>query len=126
DFAVMGASQGNAIVPSLIVTIVVETMVAGLLLLIRRKPMYVLLWVPIVNLITLPALWWFVTGPFLFEDSSGGLKLLIAEIVVVLVEGSLLYLASRRAITLRYALTLSVIMNVASFVVGILLIFVGL
>ena len=116
DFAQNGDRQN--LIPSLLSTILIETLVAGLYLLIFRQPKRVLLWVPVVNLISLPLVWWFVTSPVFISDANGLLKLPIAELATILVEAGLLYLLSRKALPLGRAVTLSIIMNLLSFLVG--------
>ena len=126
DFVLMGGNLGLIILPSLIVTIVVETLIAVLYLVITRQSKRLLLWVPVINLITLPILWLFVTTPILFNDSVGGWKLLIGEIAVVIVEAVFLRLISRKKLTLKHAVIMSIVMNGMSFLAGYLLAVVGL
>ncbi|HVO71939.1 MAG TPA: hypothetical protein VMT24_17945 [Aggregatilineaceae bacterium] len=124
NFALVGGTQGNVFLPSVLLTIIVETLVAGAYLLISHQPRRVLLWVPVVNLITVPVVWLLVRSPVLTD--STGFKLLGAEVGAVLIEALLLRLFSRNALSLRHALTVSVLMNVMSFMAGYLLAFVGL
>jgi len=120
DFSVQG--DPSVVIPPLLLTIIIETIIAGLYLLLTRQPKRVLVWVPIVNLITVPIVWWFVTGSFPFSDNNGFLKLPIAEIATVIFEAVFLHLTSRKVFALKQASIVSVLMNLASFLIGFIFI----
>ena len=100
------------------ITLVVEFFVALVFLSINRLPKRWLLWVLVGNIVTLPAVW------VLFPLS--GLPAIpvtaFSEIFAFLVEAALLRLLTRRPQMMwRHAVTLSLVMNAASFLFGLLI-----
>ncbi len=113
-----GPYQGIGFSAALIITVVVETVVAGVYLLLARLRGSVLLWVLLANLISLPAVW------FLFPRLSlpSTTTIVLAEAVTVVFEAVFVYFLSRKALSFRQAFLMSVLMNVASYVLGFFLV----
>lgn len=116
---VVGRSESEQIVPAVVVTILVEMLLAFVYLLIFRRPKRVLIWVLVANIISLPVVWFLF--PLLPLPLS--LVLFLAEIFAFLFEAVFLYLTNRQALGLKHALALSFVTNLASFLIG--LAFVG-
>jgi hypothetical protein len=101
----------------LLLTLVLETLVASVYLSVFHLPRVVLGWVPLSSVLTLPVVW------FVFPQlaAPAGLVLGLAEGFAVLFEAGLIYLAVRRTVPLKHVAALSLVMNAASFLVGLLL-----
>ena len=103
----------------LVVTLVVEIILALAYALWRKRPRTKLLTVVLMmNLITQPALWWIVSK--LIANSTFW-PLAIGELIVWLVEAGILALSLRKQATFPEALALSLALNLASFGIGLLL-----
>ena len=104
--------------PALLATLVVELVVAALYLTLLKLPRSMLLWVLAGNLITLPIVWFFLaTLPL-----PAGLVICGYELFAVVVEVGVLYLGGRKwAFALKHAIVLTVLMNLTSFFIGLLL-----
>jgi hypothetical protein len=74
-------------------------------------------WVPLGSALTIPIVW-FV---FPLLPLSSGWVVSLSEAFAVAFEAGLIYLATRRATSLRHAAALSLLMNGTSFLVGLLL-----
>ncbi len=103
--------------PASLLTLFLETLVASIYLGAFGLPKALLPWVPCSSLLTLPAVW-FV---FPLLGLSTGWTVGLSEGFAVLAEAGLMYLAVRRAVSLRHVAALSVVMNLASFLPGLLL-----
>jgi hypothetical protein len=102
----------------LLVTLVVELILVLLYALWRRQPRTKLLTVVLLmNLITQPALWLIVSN---LIDGSPFLPLAVGEVIVWLVEAGILALALRKQAKFWEALALSMVLNLASFGIGLL------
>jgi hypothetical protein len=102
----------------LIVTLVVEVIVALVYAFWRKRPRTKLLTIVLmINLITQPVLWIILHN---FAGSSSW-HLAIGEAIVWLVEGGILALALRKEAKFWEALALSLALNLASFGIGVLL-----
>lgn len=107
-------------VPALLATLAVELLVAALYLLLLRQPRAMLLWVLVGNLITLPIVWFLLAALPL----PATLVMCSYELFAVIIEVVVLYLGGRRwGFALNHAIALSILMNLLSFLVG--LIFIG-
>jgi hypothetical protein len=105
---------------AVVLTLIIE-LAAAAIYLARLKLLGGLVWVLVANLVSLPIVW-FVLPSFYFLP---GLPLLVsiaaAEVFAVMFEAILLYAAMRkRGLTLGHSVTLSLLMNAASFAVGAL------
>ncbi len=100
------------------VTLVVEIILALVYALWRRQSQTKLLTVVLLmNLITQPALWFTVSNLF---GGSSPWPLAIGEVIVWLVEAWVLALALRKQADFGEALALSLVLNLASFGIGLL------
>jgi hypothetical protein len=103
----------------LVVTLIVELVLALAYTFWRRWPRTKLLTVVLMmNLITQPALWLFVS---VFNGNSTFWLLAIGEVIVWLVESGILAFALRKQAKFWEALALSLALNLTSFGVGLLL-----
>ena len=107
----------NLCLGSSLVTILLETLVAGAYLGAFRLPRAFLGWVPLASLFTLPVVW--LLAPQ--AGAHAGLAIGVAEAFAVLFEGGLVYVMGRRAAPLKHILVMSLAMNAASFAAGLLL-----
>jgi hypothetical protein len=105
------------LLPALFATLLIETFVAGLYLLVFRLRRAVLKSVPFASLITLPLVWFFILRSSLPAVTSTGL----AEVSVVLFEAVFLYGLNRNTLPLKHAIAMSLVMNAASFLIPLLL-----
>ena len=108
---------GRLCCPSIFVTLVLETLVAVGYLRAFSLPQAALGWVPLASVFTLPVVW---LGFPQLRLASGWITGL-SEGFAVLFETGFLYLATWRSLSLRHALLLSLIMNAASFLAGMLM-----
>lgn len=99
-------------------TLLIETLAAGVFLTAFRLPRLVLGWAPLASLFTLPLVWFVFP---LLPLSTGWLTGL-SETGAVALEAGFLALVAGRALSLRQAAALSLVMNAASFAVGVLLV----
>ncbi len=103
----------------LVTTLVVELLLGALYVVWRKRPIVVVLTVILLlNLVTQPALWLTVSG---FSGKYPVLLVPFAELVVWLVEAGGLFLAQRKTIKVGEALLVSLVLNAASFGIGLLL-----
>lgn len=103
----------------LVVTLVVEIILALAYALWRKRPRTKLLTVVLMmNLITQPALWFIVSE---LIDSTTFWPLAIGEVIVWLVEAGILAISLRKQAKFWEALALSLALNLASFGIGLLL-----
>jgi hypothetical protein len=103
--------------PALAATIALEVAVAIIYLGAFRLPRAILGWVGLSSILTLPIV------QFVFPrlPLPGGWIVGLSEGFAVLFEAGLIYLAARRAMPLKHAAALSLVMNGVSFAVGLLL-----
>ena len=102
----------------LLVTLVVELLLALVYALWRKRPRTKLLTVVLLmNLLTQPVLWMVVSN---ISDGAVFLPLAIGEAIVWLVEAGILALALRKQAKFLEALALSLVLNLASFGIGLL------
>jgi hypothetical protein len=98
--------------------LVIENVIALIYTKIRSRPkIETLTFVTLANMVTLPALWIaaFYIGGYEFY------ALLLIEVVIWVVETLILYILQRREIDLKEAALLSLSINGASFLIGLLL-----
>jgi hypothetical protein len=98
--------------------LVIENVIALIYTKIRNRPrIETLTFVTLANMVTLPALWIaaFYIGGYEFY------ALLLIEVVIWIVETVILYILQRREIDLKEAALLSLSINGASFLIGLLL-----
>jgi len=118
-FSVPGLVLSLILERGLVVTLVVEILLALVYALWRKRPRTKLLTVVLLmNLITQPALWFTVSN---LIDNSTFWPLAIGEVIVWLVEAGILALALRKQAKFWEALALSLVLNLASFGIGLLL-----
>jgi hypothetical protein len=108
---------GRLCCPSFFVTLVLETLVAVGYLRAYGLPQAALGWVPLASVLTLPVVWFGFPELHLASGWITGLS----EGYAVLFETGFLYLATWRSLSLRHAFLLSLIMNAASFLIGLLM-----
>jgi hypothetical protein len=103
--------------PGFLLTLVLETVVASGYLQLFHLSRTALPWVPLSSLLTLPVVW------FVFPQLAWapGTITGLSEGFAVLFEAGLIYVASLRSVPLRHVAALSLVMNGASFLVGLLL-----
>ncbi|MGD0750674.1 MAG: hypothetical protein ABSA23_04625 [Anaerolineales bacterium] len=105
-------------ISTLAITILVESAIVAFYATWRKKPLYHLLFSSIcANLLTQVFLWAVL---YLFPQAYL-LTLFIAEICIWGIEAYILYLYRYNQLTLREAMLLSLVMNLASFFIGWLL-----
>jgi hypothetical protein len=100
---------------ALIFTLIVETPAAAIY---RRRfsfPRSLLLWVPAASLITLPVIWFGFTRLLWSDETIIGL----GEAFAIAFEAVFLWLISRKALAFKHAVGLSLMMNMASFLLGL-------
>jgi hypothetical protein len=104
---------------ALILTLVIELTVAFLYLKVVKikKKGRILIAVAIANIISVPIVWFAFVFPF------GSLGLLLGEIFAVVFEGYFIYYFNKKAISLKNAMLMSLIMNLVSVVIGGLILF---
>jgi hypothetical protein len=103
----------------LVPTLISELVLGAIYALWRKHPKVLFLTVVLLlNLITQPALWLTVSG---FSGQYPLIVVLIAELVVWVVEAGGIYLALRKRIGFGEALLVSLVLNAASFGIGLLL-----
>ena len=98
-------------------TIALELLVATVYVSVFHLPRALLGWVPLGSVLTMPVLW-FV---FPLLPLSSGWVVGLSETFAVTFEAGLIYLVTRRTTSLRHVAALSLLMNGASFLVGLLL-----
>jgi len=109
------------LLPALVFTVVVETLIGAVYLLVFRQRRRVLAWIPVANVISLPLVWFLI----LRLQWSAGASTAFAEGFAFVFEAGFLYYASRKALPLKHAIFLSLLMNTASFVLPFLLSMAG-
>lgn len=114
-----GFFGGKDLLASLLTTLAVELALGFAYALWRKHPVvYLLTIILLMNMITQPLLWLALTGGFV---GSSMVWTLTAEIGVCLVEAWILFKALPGKITNKEALLLSLVLNAASFGVGLIL-----
>jgi hypothetical protein len=99
---------------ALIITLILELAAAWIFLLCSKKiPKKILIFVLIANLISLPVVWFI----FPLIKINMALMVLLAEIFAVVFESYFLFLTNKK-IGLKKSFSLSIIMNLVSFLIG--------
>jgi hypothetical protein len=106
------SSVMSAFIKALLLTLVLELLVAFIYLKLARKPLRILLFVIIGNLITLPFVW------FLFPLVMDAWAILAGEIFAFITEAFFLKWTCDRWFKLSGAFLLSFMMNVMSLLIG--------
>lgn len=107
--------RDNCFCGGLFLTLLLETMIAGLFTSTLGLARALVGWVPIASLLTLPAVWYgFPLLPVSPLVSTG-----MAEGFAVLAEAGLIYFAAGRVVPFRTVLALSAVMNAVSFLAGL-------
>ena len=101
----------------LLTTLGIETVIASLFLVAFQLPRTVLGFVPLASLVTLPLVWF----AFPLLPLPAGWVIAASEITAILLEAVLIFFAAARRIPFRRLLLLSLVMNAASFGLGLLL-----
>jgi hypothetical protein len=102
---------------ALAATIALELLIATIYVNVFHLSRTILSWVPLASALTLPIVW--LVFPLL--PLSAGWIVGLSEAFAVLFETGLIYLVARRATSLRHVAALSLLMNGASFLIGLLL-----
>ena len=100
---------------ALVSTVFVELVVALIYLLVRKLPLRILLWVLVGNLLSVPVVWFVI--PFLGLEPTP--TTLLSELFAVVFEALFIYLFSRKRVSLSGIVILSLIMNAASYLIGL-------
>jgi len=99
---------------ALFLTIVIEIMVAFAYMKLRKtkKTGRVLIFVLLGNIVSLPIVW------FAFIGLLGAVGLILGEIFAIIFEGCFIYYFNKKIIKIKSALLMSLIMNLASAIIG--------
>jgi len=111
---------------ALVATVIVELIFSFAYIKWRKLQERILISVVIANLVSVTLLW--IALP-LFEELSFllcCLPLIFAEVLVVLLESGVIYLLNRKRIKIADAFMMSLINNLATFLIWVLLLFVSL
>jgi len=101
------------------VTLLLEGLVAFIYATVKKQPRITLLTlVALASLITQPLLWAVLNLPLGADDWLG---YLVAEILIVVIEAGLLYGWRHQTQTFKQSLALSLMLNVVSFIVGLII-----
>jgi len=105
------------------ITLVMELVTSVIYLHMKRISKWVLLSIILANIVSVPLLWGFVIVVTLLSPSMTTylLALLIGEVGVVALEAGVILLLNRKGIKKSDAIAMSVINNVASFLLGVAL-----
>ncbi len=124
DVIALGAALIVVLLVSWAITLVVELVTSFIYLHMRRLNKWVLLSVILANIISVPLLWGFVVVVSLLSHSTTTylLALLIGEVGVVALEAGVIFLLNRKGIKKSDAIAMSIINNIASFLVGVALV----
>lgn len=106
-----------AILVALVITLIIELILSYLYLSFKKikKPKDILPSVAIANIISVPILW-IVVSAFL-----GLASFVIMEILVVIFEAYLIHMMNKKKIKLKDSFIMSIAMNIASIIIGALL-----
>jgi len=96
---------------ALIVTLIVEFLAALIFINIYKLPKKIL-WAILINIITVPLLW-YVAPKFSFEYS-----IYFYELLIIIFEGLFIYLFFKNIINFKKAIFLSIIINLSSIIFG--------
>ena len=99
---------------ALLLTLILELLVAFVLLSVRKEPRNVMIGVLVANIISLPIVW--LVFPYLSLHFL--LVILFSEIFAVLFEGYFIYLFTKKTLALVMSMILSLLMNLCSFIIG--------
>jgi len=102
---------------ALLLTLVLETLIGGMYFNLFGLPKAMLGWVPLVSLVTLPAVWYVFPLLPLPDFWVTGLS----EGFAFSAEAGLLFLAFRGGVSLKHILGLTFLMNLLSFLAGLAL-----
>jgi hypothetical protein len=105
---------GSRCCSGLWLTLILETLVAGAYVSAFGLPRWMLGWVPLASAFSLPVVW------FVFPQMAvpAGWVIGLSEAFAVVFEAGLMYAAGRGTVSVGHAAALSVVMNAASFLVG--------
>ncbi|MFC2100787.1 hypothetical protein ACFLRZ_03050, partial [Bacteroidota bacterium] len=93
----------------------IELIIGLFFLLIAKKPLSILIFVLLANLISIPLLWYLF--PMLFHY----IYIIIGEIVVFVFESYFIYIFCKENLSLKLTFLLSFIINLASITIGTLI-----
>ncbi|MBN1875624.1 MAG: hypothetical protein JXA33_15470 [Anaerolineae bacterium] len=112
-------AMGGYFALTLPITAAVECIIAFIYAHIRDRSRWTLVTVVLlINLLTQPIVWGSVTNR---ADGGSFAGLAILEIIIILIEAGVLYGVQRKSLTFKETLILSLILNGASFGIGLLL-----
>ena len=108
------------------ITLAVELVTSFVYLYLKKLSKWVLLSVILANIISMPLLWGFVIVVTLLSPSTTTylLALFIGEVGVIALEAGVIFLMNRKGIKKSDAIAMSVINNMASFLIGVVLVLV--
>lgn len=105
---------------ALVLTLILELLVAFIFVLVRKEPRSILVGVLVANMLSLPIIW--LVFPYLPFHSL--IVILFSEIFAVLFEGYFIFLFTKKTLSPVMSLILSLLMNLCSFIIdGIIFIF---
>ncbi|NYZ78763.1 hypothetical protein H0N99_01300 [Candidatus Micrarchaeota archaeon] len=109
------------------ITLAVELVTSFVYLHLKKLSKWVLLSVILANIISMPLLWGFVIAVTLLSPSMTTylFALLIGEVGVIVLEAVVIFLVNRKGIKKSDAVAMSVINNMASFLIGVVLVLVA-
>jgi hypothetical protein len=112
----MNIINKNNLMIALLMTIILELIIAFIFLKKRKISMKVLFSVILASLITLPILWNLIPqrSSILFFFFI----LILLEKIIILFEGILIFFLNKKRITIKDSLYLSTLMNIVSFIIG--------
>ncbi|MCX6776265.1 MAG: hypothetical protein NT130_05455 [Candidatus Micrarchaeota archaeon] len=116
-----GAFYLAALLVAMAMTLGVELVTSFIYLHLKKISKWVLLSVILANILSVPVLWIFVAvvGS---DMTSFLLALLFGEVVVFVFEAALIFLMNKKRIKLNDAVVMSLINNLASLILGVVLI----
>jgi hypothetical protein len=107
----------SACCPALAATIALELLIATIYVNALHLPRTILSWVPLSSVLTLPVVWF----AFPLLPLPPGWIVGLSEAFAVVFEAGLIYLVTHPTTSLKHVAALSLLMNGASFLIGLLL-----
>lgn len=99
---------------ALILTILIERFSTKIYFRNKEKPNRIIRKIILINLISLPIFWFLM--PFILKNAT--ILLIIGEVLVTLMEGYLIYIFTKKEVSIKSSMLLSLINNICSFVIG--------
>jgi len=108
-------SSENNFWVSLLITIVIELLISLFFLLLNKKPLSILKWVFLSNLISLPIVWYL----FPLVNVTYMVQLILSEIFAILFESVFIYYLNRNYLSYKKTFILSLLNNLISVIGGL-------